>query len=126
MLLIVRAEEQEERVCSIGSSAPSWHMYILAQEHKYLYGSFSVFIFMELTVWRWIYQAIKLFTDLHFSAMAYSSSNILNLFAILYNMSTREKYAHQPTVFKMAIFPTVRDDTLAFSFSSSILVLTKK
>ena len=99
-------------------------LYILAQEHKYLYGSFSVF--MELTVWRWIYQAIKLSTDLHFSAMAYSSSNILNLFAILYNMSTREKYAHQPTVFKMAIFPTVRDDTLAFSFSSSILVLTKK
>ena len=123
-MFIVRAEEQEKRVYFIGSSAPSWHGYILAQEHKYLCGSFSVF--MELTVWRWIYQAIKLSIDFHCSAMAYSLSNLLNLFAILYNRSTRKKCAHQPTVFKMAIFPTVRDDTLAFSFSSSILVLTKK
>lgn len=65
---------------------------------------------------RWIYHAIELSTNLHFLSMAYSSSNILNLFAYSLQYVYKRKYAHQPTVFKIAIFPTVRDDTLAFHF----------
>ena len=103
-------------------------MYILAQEHEYLYGSLSVYIFMELAIWRWIYQAIKLSIDLHFSAMSYSSSNILNpiCYPLHYVYKKRICLSAKGSLFKMAIFPILRDDTLAFSFSYISLSVNKE